>query len=664
MEPADLGRLITVGDPRLSPDGQLVAFVVTKADLGANRYHTAIWVAATDGSSAPRQLTAGTDADTGPAWSPDGRRLAFSRTIVAKPVHHRLLVMQVDGPGELLTIADDREAFGGVTWSPDGTRLAYAHRVRDARLAADDERDQPPRRIDSVSTREDDVGWTVDRRRHLFVVPVDGTAAPRQVTDGPYEHDDPHWSPDGRSLAFTAARDEDWDLRVAADLWIADVADDGAVDGSAPLRRVTDATLDHRRPAWSPDGNRVAVIATDHRTIPHHAQVVVLDVATGEARTLTGALDRHCSPTPGARPPIWIDGGAAVLFAVEDHGNVALLEVAADGSGPASPVVDGERWVTGYDAIDVVLVFTASTTTTPPELFARATSGGPERTITALQSAFLRAVPALPAQPFGVTSPAGDGEVDAWMMRPPGFDPAKRYPMLLAVHGGPMSQYGNRWMDEMQLYASAGYVVVYSNPHGSSGASEAWLRAIRSPLAAVDPGTGWGGIDYDDLMAVVDAALEREPAIDPARLGVLGGSYGGYMASWIIGHTNRFAAACSERAVNNMLTLEFTSDLAATFRFEVGVDPIEQPEEFLRQSPITYARDIETPVLILHSENDLRCPVEQADQLFVTLRMLGKDVEYWRFPDEGHELSRSGAPKHRQQRAELILDYFARHLHP
>jgi dipeptidyl aminopeptidase/acylaminoacyl peptidase len=353
-----------------------------------------------------------------------------------------------------------------------------------------------------------------------------------------------------------------------------------------------------------------------------------------------------------------------VLFSVEDHGNVPVLRVAADGSGPPEPVLDGERWITGFDATDDVLVFTASTTTDPTELFARPLAGGEERALTDVQPTFLAAVPAHPAEQLAVPSPAGDGDIETWIMRPPGFDPARRHPMLLSIHGGPMTQYGNRWFDEVQLYASAGYVVVYANPHGSSGSTEAWLRSIRSPLAKVDPGTGWGGIDYEDLMAVVDAALAREPAIDPNRIGVLGGSYGGYMTSWMISHTDRFAAACSERAVNNMLTLEFTSDLAASFRHEVGVSPFEQPDEFLRQSPITYVVDIDTPVLIVHSENDLRCPVEQADQLFVALRMLGKEVEYWRFPAEGHELSRSGAPRHRQERAELLLDFFGRHLHP
>jgi dipeptidyl aminopeptidase/acylaminoacyl peptidase len=225
-----------------------------------------------------------------------------------------------------------------------------------------------------------------------------------------------------------------------------------------------------------------------------------------------------------------------------------------------------------------------------------------------------------------------------------------------------MTQYGNAWFDEFQLWTGAGYAVVYANPHGSTGHTEQWSRSIRPPEAVQAPGAGWGTIDADDVLAVLDAALAREPSLDPDRVGVLGGSYGGYLTSWLIGHTDRFVAACSERAVNNMESEEWSSDVAGYFRYELGVNHLESPEIYRRISPITYVNDINTPVLILHSENDLRCHVEQADQLFVALRMLGKPVEYWRFPEEGHELSRSGSPRHRMQRAEIILDWFGRHL--
>jgi dipeptidyl aminopeptidase/acylaminoacyl peptidase len=266
-----------------------------------------------------------------------------------------------------------------------------------------------------------------------------------------------------------------------------------------------------------------------------------------------------------------------------------------------------------------------------------------------------------PAERFTAISPDG-AEIDAWIVRPPDFDATRRYPVLLNVHGGPFTQTGNRFFDEAQAQAAAGYVVLLSNPRGSSGRDTAWGRAISGPADRFDPGTGWGSVDADDVMAVLDTALERFAFIDGERAGLLGGSYGGYMTSWIVGHSDRFKAACSERAVNNLLSLEWNSDIATVFRTELGVTHLDDPEEYLRRSPITYVRNITTPLLILHSEDDLRCPITQAEEFFVALRSLGKEVEFYRFPAESHELSRSGSPVHRVQRFEIILEFFDRHL--
>ncbi len=261
-------------------------------------------------------------------------------------------------------------------------------------------------------------------------------------------------------------------------------------------------------------------------------------------------------------------------------------------------------------------------------------------------------------------SPAGNDDIDAWFVAPaPGSVDGDSWPLLVSVHGGPMTQYGEHWFDEWQLWASAGFAVVSCNPHGSSGREESWQRLIRSPKASLEPGTGWGGIDADDLLAALDAALGRWPAFDPERVGVLGGSYGGFMTTWLLARTDRFAAGCSERAVNNLLSEEWSSDVGGSFHRELGITHLDDPDEYVRMSPVTYVRDLTAPILILHSENDLRCPTEQADALFTALRMLRHpDVEYWRFPGEGHEMSRSGAPAHRIRRAELINAFFERTL--
>jgi dipeptidyl aminopeptidase/acylaminoacyl peptidase len=292
---------------------------------------------------------------------------------------------------------------------------------------------------------------------------------------------------------------------------------------------------------------------------------------------------------------------------------------------------------------------------------AGAQSNGGEKQVTSFGRAFASRRTLVAPQRFTATSVDGT-EVEAWIMAPAGAEAGKRYPTILNIHGGPFTQYGSTFFDEVQVQSGAGYAVVFANPRGSSGYSEAWGRAIRGPVADEEPGSGWGGVDYEDLMAVVDEAIERFDFVDPERLGVQGGSYGGYMTSWIIGHTDRFRAAVSERAVNNVLSLEYASDAASAFRTWIGKSHLDAPEEYLRQSPITHVREMTTPVLIVHSENDLRCPIEQADQLFVALRLLGRDPEQVRFPGESHELSRSGAPNHRVQRMELILEWFDKHL--
>ncbi|MBV8561287.1 MAG: S9 family peptidase, partial [Acidimicrobiia bacterium] len=531
--------------------------------------------------------------------------------------------------------------------------LAFLGRDREEeRYGQDKQKDQPPRRITRLVSRIDSVGWIVDRPAHLFVVPAGGGDV-SQLTAGEFEDGGLAWSPDGEEIAFAAGRHETWDLDQAADLFRV-----RASGGDVP-DRLTETGPAYARPSWSGDGSAIAFHLNDWRSAPRHGQVGVLDRSSGEVRLLTTQLDRNCSPYPPSREPVW--DGRDLLFMVEDGGNVHLYRVPADGSGKVELVVGGDRHVGSFDAVDGTLAYTVTTPTALPELYVRV--GGGERQLTRIGEAFDRGVQLVEPERFTATSADGT-EVEAWMMRPASAEPGRRYPTLLNVHGGPFTQYGNRFFDEFQLQASAGYVVLYANPRGSSGYSEVWGRAIRGRTSPEDPGSGWGGVDYEDLMAVVDEAVRRFDFVDPERVGVLGGSYGGYMTSWMIGHTNRFKAAVSERACNNMLTMEHTSDFAGIFRTEMGVTHLEDPREYERVSPLTYVRNMQTPLLILHAEDDLRCPVEQAEDLFVALRMLGRTPEFLRFPGESHELSRSGAPKHRVQRTEAILDFFGRHLGP
>ncbi|RZV43774.1 MAG: S9 family peptidase, partial [Acidimicrobiales bacterium] len=344
--------------------------------------------------------------------------------------------------------------------------------------------------------------------------------------------------------------------------------------------------------------------------------------------------------------------------------NVHLYQIDPTGGEP-SIVLGGDRSILGWSNGQVggkpAIAFAATDRTTPAEI--HLAIGGEERRLTTVGDSFVAKSKPIDGEHF--LAPSGEGadavEVDSWIYRPKDFDPGKTYPLLLNIHGGPFTQYGNFYFDEFQMQVDAGYVVLCCNPRGGSGRHSAWGDAVRGPKHK-KPGSGWGSLDYQDVMACLDEALRRYDFIDADRLGVMGGSYGGYMTSWIIGHTDRFAAACSERSANNLLSLEFGSDVAGFFSCELGPRHFDDPEEYLRMSPVTYVRDMNTPLLIIHSEEDLRCPTEQATQLFVSMKILEKDVEYWLFPGESHELTRSGSPVHRQRRAEIILEYFDRRL--
>ena len=644
MNPDDIWEMEYVGDVRISPEGSKTAIVVVSLDREKNEYRSRIELIS---GGKIKGFTRGDHRDSKPRWSRDGSTLAF--------VSHReekgsqLYVIPADG-GEPKRLAEFPEEIEDAAFSPDGKQIAFLARDQSESYKIEKPKDQPPRKIDRLVYRLDSVGWTIDRPRHLFVVDADGKREPVQITSGPNDTSGLSWSPDSKKLAFVSARHDTWDLDRKTDLYVV------SAEGGEP-ERITKTDSAHHSPSWSPDGSMIAVAwSPAPMDSPHHAQIAVVELATSKRRVLTESLDRQCLPFGSMREPAW--EGNDIYFTVEDAGRTHIYRVSSDGNEKPEPVVTGVLQVTAFDVTSETMAFVATEPALLPDLFVM--DGDNPGRITDYGDKFASKTHL--AKPTRFTAISADGsEVEAWCMKPTEFTEGKKYPMLLNIHGGPFTQYGDRFFDEFQVYAGAGYAVVYSNPRGSSGYSEAWGRAIRGPKAP-DPGSGWGGVDYEDLMAVTDEALKRFDFIDGDRLGVMGGSYGGFMTSWMIGHTDRFKAACSERAVNNHLTMCWTSDIGPFFKSYFGPSYLEDPEEYLRMSPIRYVESIHTPVLILHSENDLRCPISQAEELFTALRILEREVEFFRFPGESHELSRAGSPKHREERFRILLDWFDRHL--
>ena len=648
MRPDDILKIRFVSDPRISPDGRRVAFVLTSLSQERDEYLSNIWMVDTTGGAPPRRFTTGPGRDTAPRWSPDGARLAFVSER-ERGKKGQLMVMPVEG-GEALALTQLRNGVAAPAWSPDGTRLAFVSRVggwQEPESEEERKKSRPARVVTTLKYRFNGEGFIHDRPTHVFVVPAAG-GAPAQLTSGDCPDSDPAWSPDGHSIAFVSARHEDRDYDDATDLWMVPAA------GGTP-RRVTDTIGPAMHPAFSPDGRTLAYLGRRHQNeFGRNVRVFTVPVEGGAPRSLTDVLDRSCAPLDLA--PIWSADGAWLTFAAEDAGALSVYRVRAAGGAPAPErVIGGERAVMGVSAAtDGTLAFVVTDPVTPPEVATCAADGSGERHLTDFNAAW-RAEVAL-ARPERFRFERAGLTVDGWIMKPVGFTAEGRYPGLLNIHGGPHAQYGWVFFDEFQVQAGAGYAVVYTNPRGSQGYGEAFTRAVVGD---------WGGGDFADVMAGLDEALRRAPWIDPDRLGVLGGSYGGFLTSWTVGHTDRFRAACSERAVNYHPSMFGTSDIGHLFNeVEIGGLPWEMPDKYAERSPLTHAKNIHTPLLIIHSEDDLRCPIEQGEQLFVALKKQRKDAVFVRFPDENHELSRSGKPRHRLERFRIILDWFTRRLAP
>lgn len=658
----DLNKIITIEDPNLSPDGAWVAFVQVTPDPMEKGYKRNIWLATTDGSRT-MQFTR-SNKDSVPRWSPDGTRLAFVSGRGGKP---QIFIASVQAPGgEPRQLTSNANGANSPAWSPDGQHIAYLSGTTPAEIAKEDSGEKDPKPADSLEAKqrkerqeEDEKNrfdprfvWRIpyrtgttfldDRAQHVYVVPtadgLEGDAAkPRRLTKLDVSYASPEWSPDGQFIYTVRARrlgtDTPWRENNIFKIQVADGAETHFDDADHYVFSAVKVSPDgkwlayDRNPANKTDLNgRFSIQATD-----------------GSAPiTLNTEFDRNIAMFR------WTADNQLIVAAMQD-GNMPVyqLDIA---SQTYTLLITGTQMLQGMDiAPNGAIAYAASTPENPSELFFKA-ADGEATSLTQVNHKFLDEVMVQPTHEIRFMSPAGV-EIHGWYNLPPDYENGKRYPLIVDIHGGPHIMWGaamqSMW-HEWQFQAARGYVVFSCNPRGSDGYGEAHTSSLHA---------AWGMNAMPDVLAGVDWLIEKG-IVDAEKLAVTGGSYGGYLTTWIIAHTQRFKAAVSQRGVYNLLSFYGTSDVPLLIQNEYDVDPWENPMLLWQESPIAHAHNIKTPLLIIHAENDYRVPIEQGEQLFAYIRRSGGTVNMLRYPREGHEMSRSGEPTHRVHHLEEMLKWF------
>ncbi|MEH6939934.1 S9 family peptidase [Bacillus sp. JJ664] len=649
----DLCKFKFVGDPQLSPKKDKIAYVLTNVDQEKNGYYSYIYI--TDLNGDGRKYTShyikeNLVKDVAPKWSPDGTKLAFRSNRTGK---NQVWLLHIDG-GEAIQLTDVKQGIGDFTWSPDGNQLALTING-EFELSNEEEKKEDKSDVKVITRlryKRDGVGIYSDEHKHVYLFDIRSKAY-RKITDGEHDFSQPRFTQDGKSLYYigTKAEDKEWGYLPA--IWKFDID-------------ANEETLFYQAngyimaPSFSPDGKWLAVVghARGERS-QGNANVLLFSIETGELTNLTETFDYTVGNLVGVDAKydtaeqrlIWDQASTTIYFNATVGGDCQLFRVNLDGE-VSSSLSPNNSVVTSYDIVsdDQAILVLATPHSTGDLVSQDLHDMNKVSNLTDWNQALFDEVFLSSPENFHYKS-TDNKEIEGWIMKPYDFEKGKKYPLILQIHGGPATAYGNGLHHEMQLMASKGYVVLYTNPRGSQGYGHEFVNAVIGD---------YGGMDYEDIMAGLDYGLENYDYIDHDNLFVTGGSYGGYMTNVIVTRTERFKAAVTQRSICNWHSFYGTSDIGFFFtEWQHGhADLWDDAIKLLEISPLHYARKVKTPILIMHSEQDLRCPIEQAEQWYVALKRLGVETKLVRFPDENHDLSRSGKPKHRLERLQYLIGWF------
>jgi dipeptidyl aminopeptidase/acylaminoacyl peptidase len=649
FEGADLFRLECATDPQIRPDGKMVAYVRRSYDIMSDRARSAIWLIDVQ-SGAQSPLAAGPGSSSAPRWSPDGDRIAF----VARGEDGRAqLMVRWVSSGAQARIADLTESPRALTWSPDGRSIAFVMftlgepgKLGEApRKPTGAKWAEPLELITDINYRSDDEGYTRPGQTHVYVVSADG-GAPRQLTFGPYDEAGPlAWSGDGRSLIVSGQRTEGWRLDPQnSELYRLAV-------GDGTITQLTHRVGPDVNPEVSPDGRHIAYLGfDDHLRSYEDTRLYVMDVEGGSPRSLTDNLDRdldaaHWAADGKSIYVSYIDRGVGTVARVFLDGRLEPVASGLSGSALDRPYSGGQFTV----ARDGTIAYTSGTTVRPSDV--SVVRGRSARQLTHLNEDLFRERTLATAQSLPVKSSFDQRPIDAWLLLPPGSNPGQRHPLILEIHGGPFTSYGPVFSTDDQLYAAAGYAVVYANPRGSTSYGAEFANLIHHD---------YPGHDYDDLMSVVDAAIAAGVA-DAEQLYVTGGSGGGVLTAWIVGQTRRFRAAASQKPVINWAGWTLTTDMYPfAVKYWFAKRPWDDPDTYWKHSPLSLVGAVTTPTLVVVGDADYRTPVSDAEQYYQALQLRGVPTALVKVPGASHG-SLAARPSQSAAKASAIIAWFNRY---